>query len=256
MQERIIQSLMEGTTPPCHAHRRREVALLPASGAGSRPHRAGGQPADRPHAGPGGAARRHGHPRRHAQQHAAGRGAARRDARRHPGRFPPALSFARTAGAGRHRGLARKGAARAVRHRRGALHFRMGPRIPPRVPPARHAAPELPRYPDRRLHRQRHPPRAARHSRTAPAARPAQIHRQLPPRQPALRGRRMRQERTPPAPAAGRARLRRAKHHRLRAHHRPGRRDWSISWATTIFPPSHTTARWKPPTGAAIRNAG
>ena len=41
--------------------------------------------------------------------------------------------------------LAAEAAAGVLRHRRGALHLRMGARVPPRIPPAQLAARELPR---------------------------------------------------------------------------------------------------------------
>ena len=131
---------------------------------------------------------RHGHSRRAAQQLAASRRAAQRHARRDAGRLPAAVSLARAAGAAGHHRLAAARAAGVLRHRRGALHFRMGTRVPPGVPPAQLAAAELPGQADRRLHRQRDPPRPPRHPAAAPAARAAQVHRELPPPQPALRG--------------------------------------------------------------------
>ena len=79
-------------------------------------------------------------PAARAQQLAAGRGAAQRDARRRAGRVPPAVSFARAAGAAGHHRLAAARAAGLFRHRRSALHLRMGPRVPPGIPPAQLAA--------------------------------------------------------------------------------------------------------------------
>ena len=87
-----------------HAHRRRQVAVLPVARAGAGPDGGGDLAADRAHAGPGGAARRHGDSGGRPQQHAAGRRAARGDARGRAGRLPAAVPLAGTAGAaGYHR---------------------------------------------------------------------------------------------------------------------------------------------------------
>ena len=72
-------------------------------------------------------------------------GAARRDARGGPGRFPAALPLSGAAGSPGHHRVAGARAGGLFRHRRGPLHLRMGPRIPPRVPPAQLAAPEFSR---------------------------------------------------------------------------------------------------------------
>ena len=57
------------------------------------------------------------------------------------------------------------------RHRRGALHQPVGPRLPPRVPAARTPARAAARRQPARLHRHRHRPRAAGHRQPARAAR-------------------------------------------------------------------------------------
>ena len=190
MQERIIQSLMGGARRGRrHAHRRRQIALLPVAGAGARADGGGDLAADRAHAGPGGATRRHGDSGRAAQQLAARRGAARRDARRGTGRLPAALPFAGAAGAAGH-------------HRRGCNS----------VPLAFFAIDEAhcisewghefrPEYRQLSSLRENFPdkPIAAftasatqrvRHDilQQLQLARAAQVHRQLPPRQSALRG--------------------------------------------------------------------
>ena len=124
------------------------------------------------------------------------------------GALPPALSFARAAGAAGHHRLAAARSARVLRHRRSALHFRMGPRVPPRVPAAELAAAST--FPDKPIaaftasatQRVRHDILAA-----ASAARAAQVHRQLSSRQSALRGASVRQGHAPQAAAGGGARL-------------------------------------------------
>ena len=214
-------------------------------------------PAHRADAGPGGAARRYGHSGRAAQQHAAGRGAARGHARRRAGRFPPALSFARTPGAPRYRRLARS-----------ACRWRCSPSTRPTASPngATNSAPNT--------------ASSARCGATSPTS-PSPLS---PPAPPAACGTTFSSSsslRDPHKYIASfhranlryvveecdknthRQRLLKAvrayagrKRHRLRAHHRAGGRDWSIFWATAISPPSPTTARWRPPTAAATRSAG
>jgi len=209
------------------------------------------QPADRPDARPGSAARRHGIP------------AAMLNSTQ-PAEQQRAVMRAATQGAFRLLYLSPERLARKTpwpglrkfrwpfRHRRGALHFRMGPRIPPeyrQLATLRRTSP----LSHRRLHRQRHPPRAARHPRSAPAPRPAQVHRQLSPRQPALRGRGMRKN-------SHRQRLLQAAHAYagqsviVYAPPSPGRGIGRFLGNHDI-PAVRTTARWRPPT-AATRSVG
>ena len=70
------------------------------------------------------------------------------------------------------------------RHRRSPLHLRVGPRIPPRLPPPAPPDRALRRCPHRRLHRHRHASGPARHHRPARPPQNANLHHQLPARQP------------------------------------------------------------------------
>ena len=90
------------------------------------------------------------------------------------GRYQPAVRRARAAGRRRRRRVpdpAVVAAGQLHRRRRSALHQPVGPRFPPRVPPAGAAARALAVDQPARLHRHRDRARAARHRR---AARPAQ----------------------------------------------------------------------------------
>ena len=127
--------------PRHHADRRRQVALLPASGADPPRRHAGRLAADRADARPGpGAARRRGR-RRGADLAVGGRRdrAGLRGARRRPAEAP--LHGARAARLARHREPAPAHRPRPPRRRRGALRQPMGPRLPPRLPQDRRAPP-------------------------------------------------------------------------------------------------------------------
>ena len=78
------------------------------------------------------------------------------------------------------------------RHRRGALHFRMGTRVPAGLSPVEPLRGIISRSAHRGVHRQRHAACASRHYRAARTARSGQVHCQLPPAQSALPGARMR----------------------------------------------------------------
>ena len=75
---------------------------------------------------------------------------------------------------------------RALRRRRSALHQRMGPRFPPRLPPHRRAARALSGRAVPGVHGDGDRPRARRHRRTPRAARSGRPRRQLQPAQPHL----------------------------------------------------------------------
>jgi len=69
-------------------------------------------------------------------------------------------------------------------HRRGSLHLRLGPRLPPRLPQARRCAAAPPPRSRHRPHRDRDSRGPARHRGTAAARRPGPLHPRLSPRQP------------------------------------------------------------------------
>ena len=137
------------------------AAMLPDANGGGR------FAADRADAGPGGAAWPDGNSRRAAEQHAAARMSRRRLCARPAGRYRLLyLSPERLARKDTIEWLQRVPVS-LFRHRRSALHFGMGPRVPARIPPAEFAAQAFSGSPDRGVYGQRHAARAARHYRAA-----------------------------------------------------------------------------------------
>ena len=122
------------------ADRRRQVALLPDSGARARRRRRRRLAADRADAGPGRrAAASSACARRSSTRRLDAETAARVERDVRAGRARPALRRARAAADAalpRAAGRARDATARALRHRRGALRLAVGPRLPARVPAA------------------------------------------------------------------------------------------------------------------------
>ena len=111
-------------------------------------------------------------------------------------------------------GRARNVERHALRGRRSALHQRMGPRLPARLPPHRRAARAFPARAVSGVHRDRDRSRARRHRRAPGVARPGRPRRQLQPPEPHLsRHPQAAQSRRPDRLAARAARRRR---HRLR----------------------------------------
>ena len=97
---------------------------------------------------------------------------ARGEHRRRAARLPRAL---RQPGVPRARAPDDRAPRRPARHRRGALHQRLGPRLPPRLPPARpRPRPPPPRRP--RPRHDRHRERPGRRRRPGPARRGAPHH--------------------------------------------------------------------------------
>ncbi len=176
--------------PAGDAHRRRQVALLPAPRPRARRHHAGHQPAHRPDGGPGRQAHRVGcrgraHPLR-ARPRRLAAGVLRRLPRRpprlplHRPRAPPRARFPRDA---------RAAPSDARGHRRGPLHLAVGPRFPPRLPPARAAICRC--CGPRRSSRSPPPPRPEVQRDIVEQLglrRRAPLHPRLPPRQPRHRG--------------------------------------------------------------------
>ncbi len=151
---------------------------------------AGGQPPDRPDEGPGRRPDRAGAPGDPAQQHARPRRAAvapRRD-RGRPVR--PGLRRPRAVPQPPVRRDDAPGPARAPGGRRGPLHQRVGPRLPPRLRPDRPGPPPDRLAPVHRPDRHGHRPRPPRHRRPARPPRPRAVRHRLRPAQPQLRRRR------------------------------------------------------------------
>ena len=215
-----------------------------------------GLAADCADAGPGGATGANGHSRRRHQQlpGPVDRKPVMSEGR--PRRLSPDLSFARAARAGGHLRVAQPCSRRLLCRRRSALYFRMGTRIPSRLPPAEPPAHAISRSTDRRIHRQRDPPGAARHPEAIAAARSRSVHRQLPPREPALHHARERTRTRRPTAGAGVAAIHRGQRHRLRANDSPRGRDGGASCRRTASGRFPITPRWKPPCAARTRSAG
>ena len=162
--------------------------MLPAAGPADGGGCAGGEPADLADEGPGGRGQRQrvegglpqqlpgcGVPARGYQGPAGGRAG-------------PALHLARAFRAGGFRGFPQDLPPLLRGHRRGALHFGVGPRFPARLPGPGQADRAFPGAAGGRLHRHRDLPRAAGHHHPAEAARSAAGTRVLQPAQPVLPG--------------------------------------------------------------------
>ena len=170
------------------ADRRRQIALLPIAGCdAARKNSNRDFAADRVDAGPGGAACQMGiaaallnSSLTQTQQSAVIRAARE-------GQYRLLYRFARAPGARRHDRVARESSRFIFRHRRGALHFRVGPRVPAGIP-----AIEPPASPFSRLRRSRPSPPAPRgecgttSSSSLQLREPRQVHRQLSPAEFAL----------------------------------------------------------------------
>ena len=172
-----------------HAHRRRQEPLLPAPRPrlGQAHHR--GQPADRADGRPVAAAHRRRPPGGDDRLGPPGGGGARRDGAdpRRPG--PDRLLLAGALRPARLHERGRPARGRPARRRRGPLHLRVGPRLPPRLPAAAAGA-RAARPPDGDgLHRDRDRGRLERDRPAPRPPRPADDPRGLRPPQPQLRHR-------------------------------------------------------------------
>ena len=136
------------------------------------------------------------------------------------------------------------------RRRRGALHLRMGPRLPPRLPADRRGRRGARPRPARRLHRDRHRGGACRHRPAAGAAPPLRGGARVRPSQPPpRRGAGARREDEAGADRAAR-RPRWRPHHRLRGHPRPGH---DAGGAARAPPSDHALPRRARRRGAVAR---
>jgi hypothetical protein len=203
------------------AHRRRQVPVLPSPRHREAPARRrpdpGRQPPHRPDERPGRGALARRRPRGGAPLRPAQRPVARAPRRGRPRHAH--LRQPRAPAERRLPPLARDHRPRRRRRRRGALHQRVGPRLPPRLPRARRAQ-ARPRRPGHRADGHRDAPGHRRGGGRAAPARPRARHRPVHPPEPGLLGRAHPERRGPhrahrlaTARCRPQARRRRSRHH-------------------------------------------